>query len=48
LRLSKSLRWGNRRGEVALVVQNLGLPYPDFDPSFQFQRRAYLTLRVQD
>ncbi|MBK9440307.1 MAG: TonB-dependent receptor [Comamonadaceae bacterium] len=48
LRLARSLRWGSRRGEMALVVQNMGVPYPDFNSHFQFQRRAYLTLRLQD
>jgi len=48
LRLAKAMRWGARRGDLALVVQNLGLPYQDFDPRFSFERRAYLTLRLED
>jgi len=48
LRLAKALRWGSRRGEVALVVQNLGDPYRDFDKAFYFGRRAFVTLRLQD
>jgi len=47
-RLAKALRWGTSRGEVALVVQNLGVPYPDFDPAFGFERRAFVTLRLEN
>ncbi len=47
-RLAKAMRWGTSRGEVALVVQNLGSPYPDFDPAFSFQRRAFVTLRLEN
>lgn len=48
LRLGLPLRFGTNRGELALVVQNLGLPYPDFDKNFQFQRRAFVTLRMEN
>lgn len=48
LRLSKTLQWGNKRGELALVVQNLGVPYLDFDRTFSFQRRAFVTLRLDN
>ncbi|MDO9165891.1 MAG: TonB-dependent receptor [Rhodoferax sp.] len=48
LRLSAPLRFGPNRAEVALVVQNLGGPYQDFSPRFQFQRRAFVTLRVEN
>jgi iron complex outermembrane receptor protein len=48
LRLGLPLRWGRHRGEVALVVQNLGMPYADFSPNFQFERRAFVTLRVEN
>jgi len=48
LRLGKALRWGSKKGELALVVQNLGLPYADFDQFFQFQRRAFVTLRLDN
>ncbi|OIQ63783.1 hypothetical protein GALL_546760 [mine drainage metagenome] len=48
LRLAKAFRYGTRRGEVALVLQNLGLPYQDFDPSFTFDHRAFVTLTLQD
>jgi iron complex outermembrane receptor protein len=48
VRLAKALRWGVRRGELALVVQNLGQPYLDFDEGFEFRRRAFLTLRLDN
>jgi len=48
LRLSKTLQLGNRRGELALVVQNLGAPYLDFDRTFNFQRRAFVILRLDN
>jgi len=48
LRLAWPLRIGANRGEVALVVQNLGSPYADFAPAFQFQRRAFVTLRLEN
>ncbi len=48
LRLAWPLRVGASRGEVALVVQNLGSPYADFAPTFQFQRRAFVTLRLEN
>lgn len=48
LRVSKSLRWGARRGELALVLQNLGLPYQDYAPVFTFQRQAFVTLRLDN
>ena len=47
VRLSAPLRFGAQKGEVALVVQNLGAPYADFSPRFQFERRAFVTLRVE-
>jgi iron complex outermembrane receptor protein len=48
LRLGLPLRFGPNRGELALVVQNLGLPYQDFSPRYQFQRRAFVTLRIEN
>lgn len=47
-RLSKSLRFGQRRGELAVTVQNQGQPYADYDSSFLFKRRAYVTLRIDN
>jgi len=48
VRLSAPIHWGPKKGEVALVVQNLGAPYADFSPRFQFERRAFVTLRVEN
>jgi len=48
LRVAKALRWGSAQGELALVIQNLGDPYRDFDPAFSFGRRAFVTLRLQE
>ena len=48
VRLSKALQWGSKRGECALVVQNLGTAYADFNPQFSFQRRAFITLRFEN
>jgi len=47
VRLSAPLNFGAKKGEVALVVQNLGASYADFSPRFQFERRAFITLRVE-
>ncbi|PKO62435.1 MAG: TonB-dependent receptor [Betaproteobacteria bacterium HGW-Betaproteobacteria-18] len=47
-RLSKTLRFGHRTGELAFTVQNQGQPYADFDRSFAFQRRAFVTLRLDN
>jgi iron complex outermembrane recepter protein len=48
LRLAKALRWGTHRGEIALVVQNMGSPYADYRANFLFQRQAFVTLRLDD
>ncbi len=48
LRIAKDLRWGTRKGELSLVVQNLGPTYLDYDPSFQFVRQAYVMLRLEN
>ncbi len=48
LRLGWPMRLGSNRGELAMVVQNLGSPYPDMRPEFQFQRRAFVTLSVEN
>ena len=47
LRLAKDLRWGSRKGEMSLVLQNLGPSYPDYDPNFRFVRQAYVMLRLE-
>lgn len=48
LRLALPVRFGANRGELALVVQNTGGPYQDFDAKFWFQRRAFVTLRLDN
>jgi len=48
LRLAKAVRLGKQRGEVSLVVQNLGPAYPDFRSDFYFRRQAYLMLRLEN
>lgn len=48
LRLAKAMRWGTRRGELALVVQNLGSAYADFKRDYLFQQQAYITLRLEN
>jgi iron complex outermembrane receptor protein len=48
LRLAKGLRWGSHRGEIALVVQNLGSAYPDYKQNFLFERQAFVTFRLDD
>jgi iron complex outermembrane receptor protein len=48
LRLGLPLRFGVNRGELALVVQNLGAPYYDHSPNFEFQRRAFVSLRIEN
>ena len=48
LRFAKALRWGARRGEIALVVQNLGSAYRDFKKEFLFEKQAYIMLRLED
>jgi len=47
-RLAKAMRWGSRRGEIALVVQNVGSAYSDFKKEFLFHKQAYVTLRLED
>ena len=47
LRLSAPLRFGANRGELSLVLQNLGSPYQDFAPDFRFQRRAFVMLQIE-
>lgn len=46
LRLAKALQWGSHRGEIALVVQNLGSAYPDYKRNYLFERQAFVTLRL--
>ena len=48
VRVAMPLQFGSQKGEVALVVQNLGAPYQDFNATSQFQRRAWVSLRVEN
>ncbi|MEY4757555.1 MAG: hypothetical protein RJA34_2453 [Pseudomonadota bacterium] len=48
LRLAKDLRIGKSRAELALVLQNLGGPYVDYQENFMFERRAFVTFRVEN
>lgn len=48
LRLAMPLRLGAKRGEVSLVVQNLGPSYQDYLPETYFRRQAYLTLKLEN
>ena len=47
LRLAKRFRLGATRGELAVVEQNLGSPYNDFNNHFFFTRRLFTTLSFQ-
>lgn len=48
LRVAWPVRIGRTKGEVAAVVQNLGSPYRDLDPVFKFERRAFVTLELEN
>lgn len=48
VRLGWPLRWGAHAGEVAVTVQNLGSPYQDYAIGQSFQRRAFVTLRLDN
>ncbi len=48
VRLGWPLRFGANRGEIAFVAQNLGSPYADFVPESTFERRAFVTLRIEN
>jgi iron complex outermembrane receptor protein len=46
-RLGMPFRVGSTRCEGALTAQNLGQPYNDFLPTFQFRRRAFASLTAE-
>jgi iron complex outermembrane receptor protein len=48
VRLAQDFRLGGRKAELALVVQNLNDPYQDGDQKFYFNRRAFVTLTVEN
>jgi len=48
VRISKAMRFGEKKGEVALMIQNVGVPYQDFSQRFEFRRQAFVTLRLEN
>ncbi|MEI8171006.1 MAG: TonB-dependent receptor [Rhodoferax sp.] len=46
VRLAWPLRFGAKRGEVSVVVQNLGPANLDFVPEFKFRQQAFVMLKV--
>ena len=48
LRLAMPLRLGGKRGEIAIVAQNLNSPNLEYVPTFRFERRAFVTLRLEN
>lgn len=46
VRLAKALRLGKHQAELAVTVQNLDQPSRDGDRKFFFDRRAFVSLRV--
>jgi iron complex outermembrane recepter protein len=48
LRIGKQFRWGRNQAELALTVQNLDAPYRDGGPNFFFDRRAMVSLRIEN
>lgn len=47
VRLARGFRLDGTRGEVALVVQNTGPKYAEFDSEGTFDRRAFVTLSIK-
>lgn len=48
VRLAQDFRLAGKKGECAFVVQNLGDPFQDGDWKFYFNRRAMLTLKIEN
>ena len=48
LRLAWPLRLGNKKAELAAVLQNMDDPYQDGDWKFRFYGRAMVTLRIEN
>lgn len=46
-RIAKSFEWNHGKGELALIGQNLGETYVDFERRNIFERRTYLQLSFQ-
>lgn len=47
LRIARQLRMGRAHGELALVAQNIGDPYEEFDTGQYFKRRYFMTFSVR-
>ncbi len=45
--LAFRFRMGESRGRVALVAQNLGSDYPEFNINNRFETRLYLTAQLE-
>ena len=48
LRFAQPFRISHYRAELALTLQNIGAPYQDGDWKFYFDRRAMLTLKLEE
>jgi iron complex outermembrane receptor protein len=48
VRLAQEFNLGGQKAELALVVQNMDNPYQDGDRKFYFERRAMLTLKIEN
>ncbi len=48
IRLAKELRWGKTKAELAFTVHSAESPYQDSDWQFWFDRRAFVTLRLEN
>ena len=48
VRLAQEFRVAGKKGELAFVVQNLGDAYQDGDWKFRFNRRALVSLKIED
>lgn len=46
VRVARAFRLGKNKAELALTVQNLDQPYRDGDRKFLFDRRAFISLRM--
>lgn len=46
LRIAKSLQWRRSKGELSLVVQNLGPKYQDYTDTQYFEQRTFVMLKV--
>jgi iron complex outermembrane receptor protein len=47
MRLARQYRRGGKNWELALVIQNLGSPYADFDNEARFDRRTFATVGLK-